>query len=323
VWILLIVQLPFVVGSVGFLGWKWRKGNREAGLLLPSFLLASSTEVLGLTVHWFDYFHAGRFGFSFDDLSMFFFLISMGSVLLFRHRRITLQHARATAELEAARDIQQRLVPQSIPALPGCHLEAAFLPAEEVGGDFYQILPRPDGSVVFAIGDVSGKGLKAAMTGVLAIGALRTLATEGLGPATILMRLNSQMAHAGNGGFITCFCAVLGPGGRLRLANAGHLAPYFNGREIALPGALPLGLDAGAVCEETTLALDPGDRLTLLSDGVVEAQSATGELFGFERTCAISAQTAQRIAEEARRFGQEDDITVLTLTLTPAEVVHA
>jgi Stage II sporulation protein E (SpoIIE) len=312
-WILIILQLPFVVGSVGFLGWKWRKGNREAGLLFLPFLLASGIEVLGLTIPWFHEFRVGRFGFSFDDLSMFFFLISIGPVLLFRHRGITLEHARTTAELEAAREIQQRLVPQSIPVFPGYQMEAAYLPAEEVGGDFYQILAQPDGRVVLAIGDVSGKGLKAAMTGVLAIGALRTLAAEGLGPATILMRLNTQMVQAGSGGFITCFCAVLNTTGELRVANAGHLAPYLNGREIESPGTLPLGLDPGAEYEETTLALNPGDRITLLSDGVVEAQSATGELFGFERTCAISAQTAQRIAEEAQRFGQSDDITVLTL----------
>lgn len=171
---LLVVQVPFIVGSLGFLAWKWRRGNSEAGLLLPSFLLASTFEVLGITVPWFRRFHVGRFGFDYDDLSMFFFLVSIGPVLLFRHRRITLEHERATAELDAAREVQQRLVPKSIPFLTGCHIEAAYLPAEEVGGDFYQILPRPDGSVVIAVGDVSGKGLKAAMTGVLAIGALRS-----------------------------------------------------------------------------------------------------------------------------------------------------
>ena len=310
---LLVVQVPFIVGSLGFLGWKWRRGNKEAGLLLPSFLLGSAFEVLGITIPSLRDFHAGRFAFDYDDLSMFFFLVSIGPVLLFRHRRITLDHERASAELEAAREIQQRLVPKSIPALTGCHIEAAYLPAEEVGGDFYQIVSRPDGSVVLAVGDVSGKGLKAAMTGMLAIGALRILAVEGLGPAAILMRLNSELVHTSNGGFVTCFCGVLDASGNLRYANAGHVAPFCNGREIEVTGALPLGIDPNTGYEESTLALDPGDRLTLLSDGVVEAQSATGELFGFERTREISAQTAQSIAEQARRFGQIDDITVLTL----------
>jgi hypothetical protein len=311
--ILFFVQLPFVAGSLGFLAWKWRHGNGEAGLLLPSFLLASGIELLGITVSWFGDFRIGRFGYTSDDLSMFFFLVSIGPVLLFRHRRISREHARATAELDAARDIQQRLVPQSIPTLTGCRIETSYLPAQEVGGDFYQILAQPDGRVIIAIGDVSGKGLKAAMTGVLVIGALRTLASEDLGPAEILMRLNAELVRAGDGGFVTCFCAELEPGGSLRIANAGHLAPFCNGREIQMPGALPLGLHPHAAYEESTVTLEPSDRLTLLSDGVVEAQSATGELFGFDRTCQISADTAQSIAEQARRFGQTDDITVLTL----------
>jgi len=310
---LLVIQVPFIVGSLSFLTWKWRRGNKEAGLLLPSFFLASTIEVIGITIPWFREFHVGRFGFDFDDLSMFFFLVSIAPVLFFRHRRIVLEHERATAELDAAREIQQRLVPKSIPDLTGCRIEAAYLPAQEVGGDFYQILPRPDGSVVIAVGDVSGKGLKAAMTGVLAIGALRTLAFEGLDPAAILMRLNAELVRASNEGFVTCFCGVLHPGGALRFANAGHLAPFCNGREIQGTGTLPLGIDPNTAYEESTLALDPGDRLTLLSDGVVEAQSANGELFGFERTCQISSQTAQSIAEQAQRFGQTDDITVLTL----------
>lgn len=312
--VLLVVEVPFIVGSLGFLGWKWRSGNKEAGLLLPSFVLASAIEVLGNLMPEVMSFHVGRFAFNFDDLSMLFFLLSIGPVLLFRYRRINREHAYATAELDAAREIQQRLVPNSIPAVAGCHIEAAYLPAQEVGGDFYQILARPDGSVVIAVGDVSGKGLKAAMTGVLAIGALRTLAFEGLGPAAILMRLNSELVRARNGGFVTCFCGVLDPRGNLHFANAGHLAPFRNGREIEVAGTLPLGIDANTAYEEGTLALDAGDHLTLLSDGVVEAKSATGELFGFERTSQISAQTAQSIAEQAQRFGQTDDITVLTLS---------
>ena len=311
--ILFVIQVPFIVGSLGFLGWKWRRGNREAGMLLVPFLLASAFEVLGIFWRSFWTFHVGRFWFDYDDLSMLFFLVSIGPVLLFRHRHMALEHERATAELDAAREIQQRLVPQSIPALPGCHIEVAFMPAEEVGGDFYQVLPRQDGSVVIAVGDVSGKGLKAAMTGVLTIGALRTLAFEGLDPAAILMRLNAELVRAANDGFVTCFCAVLSSCGTLRFANAGHLAPFCNGREIEVSGVLPLGIDPQTVYEDHVLMLQPTDRLTLLSDGVVEAQSATGELFGFERTRQISLQTAQSIAEQAQRFGQTDDITVLTL----------
>jgi hypothetical protein len=111
--------------------------------------------------------------------------------------------------------------------------------------------------------------------------------------------------------------------GQLTLANAGHIPPYLNGREIAVDAGLPLGLTADVTYDSTILQLSAGDSLTLLTDGVLEARDATGELFGFERTAAISSQAAEAIAELAQRFGQEDDITVLTLTLMAAEVAHA
>lgn len=310
---LLWVQLPFAIGSLLFLFWQWKKGNNEAALLIPSFLLANAVEIVGLTLPRLGHFRAGRFAWDYDDLSMFFFLVSIAPVMILRHRRITREHARATAELDAAREIQQRLVPARLPEIAGCRIEAAYLPADEVGGDFYQVLPRPDGSTFLAVGDVSGKGLKAAMTGALAIGALRTLAAEHLPPGEVLTRLNAELVRAENGGFVTCFCAVIEPDCTLRFANAGHLAPYRNGLELESPGALPLGLSADAIYAEQSVGLEAGDRLTLLSDGVVEAQNAGGELFGFERARGMSRETARAIAEAAQSFGQADDITVLTL----------
>ena len=175
------------------------------------------------------------------------------------------------------------------------------------------MLEQPNGSTLIAVGDVSGKGLKAAMTGVLAIGALRTLAFKAWDLPRLLTRLNTELVRASDGGFVTCLCVVLAPGGSMCIANAGHLAPFINGREFPTTGSLPLGIDLNTRYDESTLALEPGDYLTLLSDGVVEAQSRMGELFGFERTGQISTHTAKSIAEEAQRFGQTDDITVLTL----------
>jgi serine phosphatase RsbU (regulator of sigma subunit) len=113
------------------------------------------------------------------------------------------------------------------------------------------------------------------------------------------------------------------PEGLVTLANAGHLPPYLNGREIAMPGSLPLGIVAGARYERITLKLAPGDRLTFVSDGVVEAQSKSGELFGFDRTRDISHHSAPSIANAARAFGQHDDITVVTLEFSGAAVAMA
>jgi serine phosphatase RsbU (regulator of sigma subunit) len=226
-------------------------------------------------------------------------------------------------EFAAAREVQQRLVPIALPHIDRVRLSAAYLPAAEVGGDFYQVFPQSEGAALIVIGDVSGKGLKAAMTGTLVLGALHSLAQENLSPPQILSRLNVQLAASSGGGFVTCLCVRIAPDGTLTLANAGHLAPYRNGEEVPLDSGLPLGIAADATYPESTLQLAPTDRLTFLSDGVVEAQSATGELFGFDRTRSISTQTAEAIAHAAQAFGQQDDITVLTLTVAPAEVLHA
>jgi len=226
-------------------------------------------------------------------------------------------------EFAAAREVQQQLVPLALPSVPGMRVEAAYLPAAEVGGDFYQLPPQPDGSHLLVIGDVSGKGLKAAMTGTLALGAFRAFASENLNPAAILSRLNRELCSTGSGGFVTCLCARIASDGKLTLANAGHLPPYRNGREIEVPGSLPLGLNLNTDYSAITLQLAPGDTFTFLSDGVVEAQSPTGGLFGFDRTRAISTQSAEQIAAAAQAFGQQDDITVLTLRYAQAEMLRA
>lgn len=125
--------------------------------------------------------------------------------------------------------------------------------------------------------------------------------------------LNRQLVASGNSGFITCLCTEIHPDGRVVLANAGHLSPYQNGVEIDCGASLPLGLTTDAEFNEVTIRLSPGDKLTLLTDGIVEARSSGGELFGFERTLAISNQSAQHIAQAAQAFGQDDDVTVLTV----------
>jgi hypothetical protein len=306
--------------------WRWyRAGNREAGwLIFPTLLPAASGALYDFgSVSLFSGWH--RLDFLDDPLSIgpvplmpsdiasLLYLLAIGFVMFFRFTRVSRQQARAAAELDAAREIQQRLVPSSLPAVPGCHVEVAYLPAEEVGGDFYQLFNQSDGSSLIVIGDVSGKGLKAAMTGALTIGALRTLAMEGLSPAALLTRLNREVLRAQNAGFITCLCASIAPSGAIVLANAGHIPPYRNGEELALDSNLPLGIAPEVEYIETGLRLEPGDSLTFLSDGVVEARNAAGDLFGFERTAAISRETAPKISRAAQAFGQEDDITVLTL----------
>jgi hypothetical protein len=221
-------------------------------------------------------------------------------------------------ELASAREVQRRLVPAAVPAIEGYQISTAYLPAAEVGGDFYQVLEQRDGSALILVGDVSGKGLKAAMNGVLTIGTARALASEQLSPGMLLTRLNAELVGSQDGGFITCLCAHITRDGTATFANAGHLSPYRMGAEIELDSGLPLGIAGAIEYPETTIKIEPGESLLLLSDGVVEARNAEGELFGFERTRALSTESAERVARAAQAFGQEDDITVLTLTVATA-----
>ena len=122
------------------------------------------------------------------------------------------------------------------------------------------MIEQRDGFAVIVVGDVSGKGLKAAMTGALAIGALRTLAAENLRPGILLSRLNQQMLATQESGFITCLCVRMSRQGDVTLANAGHLAPYRRGGRVEVDSGLPLGLAGNAEYGETVFKLEPGEH---------------------------------------------------------------
>jgi sigma-B regulation protein RsbU (phosphoserine phosphatase) len=234
-------------------------------------------------------------------------------MMLFLVRRFSLarrEEERLSGELEAARSMQSLLVPVKAPATTGFAVESVYIPATEVGGDFFQILPGEDGSLLIVVGDVSGKGLKAAMTVSTIVGALRN--EKDRRPAEVLRNLN-RVLYGQVTGFATCLAAHLSADGLLTMANAGHLPPYRNGDALEIPGSLPLGIAAGIEYETVTLHLSPSDRLTFMSDGVVEAQTPSGELFGFARTGELSREPAEAIARAAQQFGQQDDITVVTM----------
>jgi serine phosphatase RsbU (regulator of sigma subunit) len=150
----------------------------------------------------------------------------------------------------------------------------------------------------------------------LIVGTLRTLAEYSSEPAEILAGLNRRLHGRLHGGFATCVVLRLNGDGRCMMANAGHPSPFLNHGEIELPGALPLGLDAEATYEETTRQLQVGDHLLLYTDGLLEARTAEGELYSFERLRELVATkpNAEQATMAAQAFGQDDDITVLTLT---------
>ena len=228
-------------------------------------------------------YYLGYFALHTTDAPLALVLVAL-SVSVFRHflaeRR---RQQRVEQELQSAREIQQVLLPEEVPAVPGYAIDTIYRPAAEVGGDFFQIFPLEGGGSLVAIGDVSGKGLKAAMIVSLIVGTLRTVAVYTQRPTEILAELNTRLHGRVAGGFVTCLILRIPLDGPIVIANAGHLAPYLNGREVGLSGSLPLGIVPQMEYEESTLALAEGDLLTLMTDGVPEAQNAHKELFGFDR----------------------------------------
>jgi GAF domain-containing protein len=223
------------------------------------------------------------------------------------------ERAAYAAELQAASTVQQLLLQSASRATPGFGVDSVYLPASEVGGDFFFVAPAPDGSITAVIGDVSGKGLTAAMRVAMILGALRRETSHD--PGDILAGLNNVLITQGQLGFTTACCISIALSGEFTLANAGHVSPYLSGRELSTPPALPLGLVPGQIYGSVRGKLGPSDRLVLLSDGVLEARAPDGELYGFERLPSLTVQPVRQIAETAQRFGQEDDITVLALNL--------
>jgi hypothetical protein len=218
-------------------------------------------------------------------------------------------------ELRSARELQRVLIPETLPSIPGYALSSAYRPAQEVGGDFFQILPLQDGSALVLIGDVSGKGLKAAMAVSLIVGLIRGLTDNFEGPAKLLDKLNARLHGRLDGGFTTCLALHLEASGNCALAAAGHPPPFLGGQEISLPGALPMGMFPAVSYEQTRLRLRQGESLTLFTDGLLEARRPGGELFGFDRLERLFATgpSAAQAMEAAVAFGQDDDITVVVL----------
>ncbi|MFL6466132.1 MAG: PP2C family protein-serine/threonine phosphatase [Bryobacteraceae bacterium] len=222
------------------------------------------------------------------------------------------ERERLRREMEAARHVQHLLLPSQSLQVPGFEIEASYQPATEVGGDFFQLFPVSPASLLLVVGDVSGKGVQAALLVSMVVGALRNRQSDE--PSSVLQELNAVLLGVSQGGFTTCCCAFFAPDGAVTLANAGHFAPYRNGEEIATPPGLPLGLTSDAEWEERQMKLQPGDRLLWISDGVIEARNDKRELLGFQRTQELAGQPAFEITRAAQEFGQEDDITVLSIT---------
>ena len=294
--------------------------NFEAGLLLVPLvlgmvgimepLLTAGMSAMGTRAYHSPLtLQAGPVPIHFASIADFVSILTIVIIIFIRFLRVQRDQERASSELAAARSVQELMIPQEKIQTPGFEVESIYNPANEVGGDFFHVQPTEDGGLLVIIGDVAGKGLKAAMNVSMLMGALRRIPERS--PARILESLNRVLT--GSESFTTCQAAWFGANGELVLANAGHLPPYLNSQEVFVPGGLPLGVLPEIKYDEVRLYLHPGDRILLMSDGVVEARHSSGELFGFDRVHNLSGQTAFYIADAAKAFGQEDDITILTV----------
>ena len=293
-----------------------RKLGLEGWLLLPGVVLGWGDWL----ARWLSFLHIPRRFFPFgvsltlQQIEGFLLALALCALLVRRWVQSALAQRQITLEMKQAQEVQQVLIPEELPQIPGFSIQSVYQPAGQVGGDFFQILPAQNGGVLVCIGDVSGKGMPAAMTVSLLVGTLRTLAHYTQSPGEILAAMNQRMLGRSRGGFTTCLVLLAVPNGTVTVSNAGHISPYLDGRELPLENGLPLGLVAESTYAESTFRQEENQQITLVTDGVVEARAESGELFGFERTAAIAAQSAESISRTAQSFGQDDDITVLTLT---------
>jgi phosphoserine phosphatase RsbU/P len=238
-------------------------------------------------------------------------------------------------DLEIAREIQQAMLPRAAYQTPGLEAFGMTRPANTVGGDFYDILPLPDGRVLLALGDVAGKGSPAALLMALLLAMMRTLVDEGLQGAELVKRLNTQIVkHAPRSRFITLFIATLDPAtGELSYVNAGQNPPLLRRStgtyEALRSGGMALGMFDHAEYEAGRTVLGPGDVIVMYSDGVTEAENVHGQPFDeaglqgvvdgqrWASAKELGWATFAAVEEHSRERKLLDDLTVLVLRRLP------
>lgn len=248
------------------------------------------------------------------------------------------EQARLDHDLQVAASIQQSMLPKAgSHALPsGVRVAAALLPAKQVGGDLYDYFAVDDENLLFAVADVSDKGIPAALFMARLGGLLRVLAAGAKTPERILREINAHLAADNDACmFVTIGCGVLEVGtGRLRYASAGHEPPWLRTAEgivrpLAVENGPAIGIEASVEYSWTDVVIVPGDTLVLFTDGVTEAMTPDGSEFGSDRLAAVLREAADGSPDELVRRVVDtvaasarvlDDLTVLALSLTPPEV---
>jgi hypothetical protein len=311
--LLLILLVWTVIEGIrlqGFEGW----------LVVPAVIFvcigrfSAELGVLHIRMIWFPF----GIQLTINDLAGFLLVGTLALLLLRRLLQSVRDQRRLALDVKQAQEVQQVILPQPRTEFPGLVVESEYRPALEVGGDFFQIIPNPsDSSLLVVAGDVTGKGLKAGMLVALLVGAIRSTVESTTDPRQILEALNRRLLGRGEA-HATCLALRIAADGSVALANAGHMPPYLNGQPVSVDGSLPLGMTLSADFSVLRFHLAAGDRLVVISDGIVEATDTNRSLFGFERTCQLlrKAASAAEIAAAAQSWGQEDDISVISVTRT-------
>ncbi|WP_158942180.1 PP2C family protein-serine/threonine phosphatase [Granulicella sp. S190] len=297
-----------------------RQQGREGWLAVPAIVLLgisrfqTELRVLHILSNWF------TFGMQITPgTEANFLLVFAIFILLLRRMFVSLRVQRERAlDIKQAAEIQQVILPESHFTFPGLAIETEYRPAREVGGDFFQLIPHPtDGSVLIVAGDVTGKGLQAGMLVALLVGAIRSTAELNPDPLFLLQALNRRLLGR-RSAQATCLALRIAANGSATLANAGHLPPYLNGKPLDMQGALPLGIIDGADFSVMHFQLTSSEKLVVISDGILEATDAHGQLFGFDRVAELlrSSAPVKALADAAQLFGQNDDISLVAVTRT-------
>jgi hypothetical protein len=302
-----------------------RKDRTGALVALPPILLLAISIFSNELLDWFR-IRTSFFPFGVDisvaDIASILLVLVVGALVARRFigSQVSQRLERQTIDqdLEQASELQQRvLIPEPVTSSLFT-VESAYHPARSVGGDFFQVIAHADGSLLIVVGDVSGKGIAAAMLVAVLVGAIRTRAEETFDPAAILQSLNDRLLGRAGDHFATCIAAQLRPGGTMLVANAGHIPPYRNGVALDLPGSMPLGIIPGTQYDVHAIQLDPADYLTFVTDGVLEARNTAGQLLGFDQLAELSSLPAEAIAQAAITHGQDDDITIVSVRFCAA-----
>ena len=313
----LVIRLAFLLGMVWIVVLGTRRDGVEGFFVMPAVVLLGIARfqaelgVLHVRLIWFPFGAQVSLG----DIANLLLVAGLAVLLMRRLVISILAQRRMALDVKQAQEVQQVILPQARSIFPGLAIESEYRPAREVGGDFFQIIPNRDGSLMIVAGDVTGKGLKAGMLVALLVGAIRSTVELKNDPDFVIKALNRRLIGRGDSQ-ATCQAMRIDEDGMVTLANAGHLPPYLNGQPLEIEGSLPLGVLPVADTTVTCFKLTEGDRLILLSDGIAEAIDANGQLFGFDRVHELlqTRLSATELANAAQSFGQEDDISVIYVT---------